>query len=58
MSSGPDTATDLVRRRLARLYDFAAGAGIGAASIGCVVTLLLVSARHNVASNVFRYVGF
>ncbi len=54
MSSG----TDLVRCRFARLYDFAVGAGVGAASIGCVVTLLLVSARHNVASNVFRYVGF
>jgi hypothetical protein len=54
MSSG----TDLVRRRLDRLYDFAAGAGIGAALVACLVVLLLTSARHGVASSVFRYVGF
>ena len=52
------TGTDVVRGRLDRLYGFAAGAGIAVAMIGCLSLLLLISARHGVASSVFRYVGF
>jgi hypothetical protein len=52
------TGTDLARHRLDCLYDFAAGVGIGTIAVGCLVTLLPISARHGVASSVFRYVGF
>ena len=58
MSPGPDIGTDPVRCRLDLMCDFTMGLALAAATVGCLVLLLLISARHGVASSVFRYVGF
>jgi hypothetical protein len=58
MSPATDIEPGLARRPLDHLYEFAVGAGIGAAAVASLITLVWISARHGVASSLFRYVGF
>jgi hypothetical protein len=46
------------RTTFRRLFDFAAGAGIATLMTCVLVLLLLETARREISSTVFRYVGF
>jgi hypothetical protein len=49
---------NLRRTSLRRLLDFTAGAGTATLIICVLVVLLMESARREISSTVFRYVGF